>query len=187
MRRWITIAGVVGAVAGALFLPASAFAATCTDLQNTLTMASPGAVIDIDQVYTGCGLTIPAAHSPITLRGTVPGAGFDGNVNSITSIISGTDIGATVFQDLTFKNAHTTSNSGSAVHVAGLSAPQFVNDVFQGNTTTNGGGGALNVGVNGSGPVVISGSTFGGLAAGLGNSAATGGAAEIVTTRRTFR
>ena len=182
MRRWITIAGVVGALAGALSLPASAWGATCADLQATLNGASPGAVIPVDQVYTGCGLTIPAAHSPVTLRGTVAGAGFDGNLNASTPIISGSGIGATVFQCLTFKNAATVSPVfGAAVSITGASAPQFLNDVFLHNTSTNGVGGAVYVNVNGSGPVIISGSTFGGLSAGVGNSANAGGGADVLT------
>ena len=152
-------------------------------MQTALTGASDGATIDIDSAIVGCSVTLPS-NKHVTLRGTTPAAGFDGNASGAPNI-TGTDVGATVIRDLTFRNSTRTMNgdSGAAISLSGDTAPVLDNDRFFNNKVTGMGanGGAVQiVAIAGTGTVEITNSTFGSTAPGQGNSAAGDGGGLIL-------
>ena len=162
----------------------SAQATTCPNLQTALTGASDGATIDIDSTIIGCSVTLPSGKH-VTLRGTTASAGFDGNASGAANI-TGTDVGATVIRDLTFRNSTRTavSSSGAAISIGGSSAPVLDNDRFFNNKVTGGptsNGGAVQIAaIAGTGAIEITNSTFGSTAAGQGNSALGSGGGLIL-------
>jgi hypothetical protein len=175
---------VTGALAMAAAAPSADAVTTCSSLQTALTGASDGATVDIDSTLVGCSVTLPSSKH-VTVRGTTPIAGFDGNSGGAANI-TGTDVGATVIRDLTFRNSTRTavSSSGAAISIGGSSAPVLDNDRFFNNKVTGGptsNGGAVQIAaIAGTGAIEITNSTFGSTAAGQGNSALGSGGGLIL-------
>jgi Right handed beta helix region len=141
-------------------------AATCADLQATLTGAAPGEAIALSGTCVNQSFTLPS--TTITLRAAGPGDGFDGSAGG-QPILQGTNVGTTTIRGLTFRHGH--AGSGAAVSIVGASAPQILGNTFSQNTATSMGG-ALRL--QAAGAAVVAGNVLSG-----NTSTAAGGAAEI--------
>jgi hypothetical protein len=157
----------LGAVA--LSLPAHAVSATvtlCAALQPALNLAVDGDVIT-KQTPGACTGPFTLPNAAITLQGGTGDPGFDGTGNT-APILSGTDVGATVIQNLIFRNGHSNLQGGAIMINGPLPNPRILNSQFYANSADSSGG-AVYVQTNGG--ATISGNTFGSTAVGGGNTA----------------
>jgi parallel beta helix pectate lyase-like protein len=153
--------------------PASAdTSVNCAGLPAALSGSSTGDVIVLTQTCTTTAFTLPS-HA-ITLKAASPGIGFDGTSGG-NPILSGTNVGETTIQGLTFKTGSTTN--GGAIRIQGDSSPHIVGNDFEGNHASSAGG-AIDIGTFGSATTTITGNTFGSLAS-PNSSAGRGGAVAV--------
>lgn len=149
---------------------------TCAQLQTALLNANDGDVLTLTQMCTGDNFTM-ATGVNITLRGA-PGAGLDGTGATANPLLDGADVGATVIENLTFRDSAGAVNGG-AIHISGNSVPKIRNNIFNSNSVS-GSGGAVNVQSNAAGgTVAITNNRFGDGTAARANSALSGGALAL--------
>lgn len=164
----------VGALA--LSLPAHAVGATvttCASLQAALNAATTTGDVVTKQTPDPCAGSYTLPSNAMTFQGGPGDPGFDGTGHTTTSILSGNNVGATVIQNLIFKNGSST-NGGGAISITGTSAPQILTSQFYGNSAPGVDGGAVVISSNNGN--VVSGNTFGSVASSGGNTASAGGA-----------
>lgn len=143
-------------------------------LQSVLNASSAGDVIVLTATCTNQNFTLPG-HA-ITLKAASPGIGFDGTAGG-NPILSGTNVGETTIQGLTFKNGNSTANPGGAILITGTSSPHILGNDFEGNHTVSSGG-AIDIGAFGPATTTITGNTFGSLAS-PNSAAGRGGAVSV--------
>ena len=183
MRRMLSAASAAIVLFGGLAaVPAHAASGTfnCAGLQAALTAATAGDVITLDNGGVPCtGVFTLATGIQVTLQGMTKQDGFDGQ--GTNQSLTGSNVGATVIQNLTFTNG--AAASGGAISISGTSSPSILNSVFLHSSST-GTGGAVAAG-SGGGNVTVSGNVFGG--AGQGSTATfAGGALAIFANQVTI-
>ncbi len=122
-------------------LPASAaeVSTDCAGLQAALIAANDGDVITITEASCGPDSYTMKTGAQITLQGAEgTGTTFLGG-DPATRILSGLDVGESVFRNLTFRDA-TTPDNGAGVALTGTVTPLFDGVSFVGNTAADGGG-----------------------------------------------
>jgi hypothetical protein len=127
------------------FALASAYAeaatvADCRGLQAALDASAAGEVVTLAEGLV-CRGHFDLPSRPITLQGAGTGASLDGDAaEGQFQILAGTDVGATVIRNLTFRNGIAPFENGGAIHIVGDSPVTIESCRFFRNEATFAGG-----------------------------------------------